>query len=541
MNIVERLSNGMKGTDDELRLLTGSHLLSQIADRRSAIREDYNSICSVCPDFPQIASLRDFEWARMIVCSRNFGLLIDGTRTSALVPHADMLNHLRPRETKWTYCDETRCFTITTLQSIARGSQVYDSYGQKCNHRFLLNYGFCVEKNVEIDGFCPNEVPVEVGMNLCGVGKRNSEGADIPDEEDEDRELYDRKLAFWIRDDTLPVMDAVPFDPTSSIGCGLGSSFQALRAAVSGTPSGGSDEIIRNIQSMAAMGDSETATAITEAVAGAASKEGGDSASASAPMAMSMPGRLRFPAPIKRVRICASNNENTRSLFSMLRVLACDSEELDRIVGVAGRHSALPSFSGTYNSGGGVTVGQRLFGVPPSTVGPPGDLTPLPRSCRDVRFPISLRNERRAMELLLEVTRRGLSGYPTTLAQDIRDLADEEALPRYSNARNARLQVRGEKEVLNHFALWSRTAMHVIDVIAREVDTEKRLLRASAVGGSAAIDGLGLGLGDDLGFERVIQAMEDDDDCHTTILRYCSDVLGAVRRDELSRLANGML
>ncbi|EJK77018.1 hypothetical protein THAOC_01180 [Thalassiosira oceanica] len=300
-------------------------------------------------------------------------------------------------------------------------------------------------------------------------------------------------------------MDAGPFDPSSSIGCGLGSSFQALRAAVSGTSSGGSDEIIRNIQSMAAMGDSETASALNEAVAGVASNEIGDSASASAPMAMSMPGRLRLPAPIKRVRVCVSNNENTRSLFSMLRVLACDSGELDRIVGVAGRHSALPSFSGT-----------------------------------DVRYPISLRNERRAMELLLEVTRRGLSGYPTSLAQDIRDLADEVALPRYSNARNARLQVRGEKEVLNHFALWSRTAMHVIDVIAREVETEKRLIRASAAGGSAAIDGLGLGLGDDLGFERVIRAMEDDDDCHTTILRYCSDVLGAARRDELSRLANGM-
>lgn len=36
--------------------------------------------------------------------------------------------------------------------------QVYDSYGQKCNHRFLLNYGFAIENNREADGFCPNEV-----------------------------------------------------------------------------------------------------------------------------------------------------------------------------------------------------------------------------------------------------------------------------------------------------------------------------------------------------------------------------------------------
>ena len=101
------------------------------------------------------------------ICVAIFGLLVNGHRTSALVPHADMLNHFRPRETKWTFCEETQCFTITTLQSIGRWAQVYDSYGQKCNHRFLLNHGFCVEKNVEVDGFCPNEVPLELGLYLA--------------------------------------------------------------------------------------------------------------------------------------------------------------------------------------------------------------------------------------------------------------------------------------------------------------------------------------------------------------------------------------
>ena len=46
---------------------------------------------------------------------------------------------------------------------------------------------------------------------------------------------------------------------------------------------------------------------------------------------------------------------------------------------------------------------------------------------------------------------------------------------------------------------------------------------------------------EELGYDYVIQAMEDDDDCHTTILRYCSDVLGAVRRDELMRAANSVI
>lgn len=133
-------------SDDELMYLEGSYLLEQIADRIDAITEDYHSICNVAPEFASIATLEEFKWARMCVCSRNFGLQIDGHRTSALVPHADMLNHHRPRETKWTYDDELQAFTITTLQRIPRGAQVYDSYGQKCNHRFLLNYGFAVEE-----------------------------------------------------------------------------------------------------------------------------------------------------------------------------------------------------------------------------------------------------------------------------------------------------------------------------------------------------------------------------------------------------------
>lgn len=35
---------------------------------------------------------------------------------------------------------------------------MYDSYGKKCNHRFLLNYGFAIENNIESDGRCPNEI-----------------------------------------------------------------------------------------------------------------------------------------------------------------------------------------------------------------------------------------------------------------------------------------------------------------------------------------------------------------------------------------------
>jgi len=142
---------------DELECLSGSYMLQQIADRKRNIRSDYEDICRVAPEFNEV-TLEEFRWARMMVASRNFGVTIDDIKTDALVPYADMLNHKRPRETKWTYEQSLSGFTITAIMDIGIGKQVYDSYGQKCNSRFLLNYGFAVENNRDLDGKCHNEV-----------------------------------------------------------------------------------------------------------------------------------------------------------------------------------------------------------------------------------------------------------------------------------------------------------------------------------------------------------------------------------------------
>ena len=144
--------------EDEIDYLRGSYLVNQIEERLEAVLTDYNSICMIAPEFRELCTLEKFKWARCIVCSRNFGINCNGIKTAVLVPYADMLNHYRPRETKWQFEDTSQCFTVVALQDINVGEQVYDSYGQKSNHRFLLNYGFSVEKNIEPDGYCPNDV-----------------------------------------------------------------------------------------------------------------------------------------------------------------------------------------------------------------------------------------------------------------------------------------------------------------------------------------------------------------------------------------------
>lgn len=493
-------------TKEELAYLEGSYLLQQIQDRNSAITEDYNAICKIAPQLAEICTLDEFKWARMCVCSRNFGLQIDGHRTSALVPQADMLNHYRPRETKWTFDEERNAFTITTLQHIPAGAQVYDSYGQKCNHRFLLNYGFAVEDNRELDGFCPNEVPMELYV-------------------DPDDPLFAEKTEYWTRG-----------------GSGSGMSFGDLSTYQT---NGSTNSIFA----------SKTSDALQN---------------------------QQQPSVMKRVRVCVSNNENTRLLFSLLRSLACNKEELaqvtnsaspDSLTGISSSPStttprsffglsdvSLSSqpgmthsqprhhniFSASYNNGHLTSFSVSSSGIALSSS--PG----VYRSCRDIRHPISLRNERAAMKLLLDIIDRHLNNYPTSLAVDIAELQDEVAFPRFSNKRHAKIQVRGEKEVLHHFAHWARTSLDVLDVIERELQEERdgmedlassvevqltqtgRMVTTNAASPtprSSSIPGT-------LTFDRMIRRMEDDVDngVHHTILRYCADVLGSLRREEFKKL-----
>lgn len=113
--------------EEELEWLKGSYLLQQVEDRKRSIKSDYEKICAIDPTFKRF-SLDRFAWARMIVCSRNFGLTINGIQTSAMVPFADMLNHYRPRETAWCYDEESGAFQITSLANLIVYIYIYIVY-----------------------------------------------------------------------------------------------------------------------------------------------------------------------------------------------------------------------------------------------------------------------------------------------------------------------------------------------------------------------------------------------------------------------------
>ena len=350
------------------------------------------------------------------------------------------------------------------LQHIPAGAQVYDSYGQKCNHRFLLNYGFAVEDNREIDGFCPDEVPLELYVS--------------PDDP-----LFSQKLDFWTRGE-------VASSPSSSQHHHHSAQHHHAQSSSSST---------------------QNKYHNSHSVPVSASSTNGYSSSGSSGSGSASP-------VIKRIRICVSNNENTRLLFSLLRALVCNREELRAVTSPVSSDAS---------------VSRALFGLtdPTRTVASSSGTTTYYRTCRDIRHPIGLRNERAAMRLLLEVIGRQLARYPTTLAQDVSDLMDERAYPRFSNERHAKIQVRGEKEVLHHFARWARTALDVLDVIESELKEENGVEVQMTSGGRTITE-------ERPGFEFVIRRMEEEESgsIHHTILRYCADVLGSLRREEFKNL-----
>lgn len=58
-----------------------------------------------------------------------------------------MINHKRPKQSLWSFDDNINAFKIETFGDCDQGVELFDSYGKKCNSRYLLNYGFIEEDN----------------------------------------------------------------------------------------------------------------------------------------------------------------------------------------------------------------------------------------------------------------------------------------------------------------------------------------------------------------------------------------------------------
>ena len=132
--------------EKEFTYLKGTQFLELLQKKKKEMKEDYDLLINVIPGYSKY-DYNLFKKMREVISSRVFGVTIKGKKNDIIAPYADMLNHKRPRQTHWNFDDACNSFVIKGSANVKKGEEVFDSYGIKCNSRFLLNYGFTVENN----------------------------------------------------------------------------------------------------------------------------------------------------------------------------------------------------------------------------------------------------------------------------------------------------------------------------------------------------------------------------------------------------------
>ena len=132
--------------EKEIAYLKGTQFLELVQKKKKEMKEDYDLLINEIPGYSKY-DYNLFRKMREVISSRVFGVTIKGKKNDIIAPYADMLNHKRPRQTQWNFDDASNSFIIKGATKMKKGDEVFDSYGIKCNSRFLLNYGFTVENN----------------------------------------------------------------------------------------------------------------------------------------------------------------------------------------------------------------------------------------------------------------------------------------------------------------------------------------------------------------------------------------------------------
>ncbi len=91
-----------------------------------------------------------YLWSSIIFTSRAFPHdLIDAEcepGQAILLPILDLLNHDNSAKVQWKF-DADGFFSLTNMDIIQEGDEVFNNYGAKGNEELLMGYGFAIEKN----------------------------------------------------------------------------------------------------------------------------------------------------------------------------------------------------------------------------------------------------------------------------------------------------------------------------------------------------------------------------------------------------------
>jgi len=168
--------------EDIHNLLAGTSLLKRIVSDKKGVIQDYRMLSeeyqklkveerteSNAPSFPPFEKFSDMLAA---VTSRAFQ--IGSTDDDiAIVPMLDLGNHTRGKSTKklekknvaYQYDAVEGAMIVTTTIDVDVGESIRLTYGAKANAQLLLNYGFCIPRNLEPDGSSNDFLEFQVGTD----------------------------------------------------------------------------------------------------------------------------------------------------------------------------------------------------------------------------------------------------------------------------------------------------------------------------------------------------------------------------------------
>jgi hypothetical protein len=179
---------------DIQNLLTGTSLLRHVISAKTGAMEDYRLLLERyrkhqmntnknenASSFPSFEKFSDMLAA---VTSRAFQI---GTTDEdiAIVPILDLGNHTRGKSTSklekknvsYQYDVSEDVMIVTSTIDIDLGESIRLTYGAKSNAQLLLNYGFCIPRNLEPDGSSNDNLEFRVLSSLVCDNCDNSRGS----------------------------------------------------------------------------------------------------------------------------------------------------------------------------------------------------------------------------------------------------------------------------------------------------------------------------------------------------------------------------
>jgi histone-lysine N-methyltransferase SETD3 len=132
-------------SEKELEWLKGSYALRVVRRHKSWLEREYQHLSACLPDGEHY-SPEEHAWALVNVLTRTYGVRIDGEKSHAMIPLADMPNHAFRPNALWEP-ESSRGFFHIAARDIESGAPLTIRYWKECNTLTFAIYGFCLETN----------------------------------------------------------------------------------------------------------------------------------------------------------------------------------------------------------------------------------------------------------------------------------------------------------------------------------------------------------------------------------------------------------